>query len=101
MGADGQSSWAHEWGSHVERFGLVQQQGFPPGMGEEGATEVQVVIRKQTISVGDFPGGPVVKAPRFQCRGRRFDPWSGNESRHATQQGREKKRVSHPGSNLA
>ena len=26
----------------------------------------------------DFPGGPVVKTPRFQCRGRGFDPWSGN-----------------------
>ena len=27
---------------------------------------------------GDFPGGPVVKTARFQCRGRGFDPWSGN-----------------------
>ena len=26
---------------------------------------------------GDFPGGPVVKTPRFQCRGHGFDPWSG------------------------
>ena len=26
----------------------------------------------------DFPGGPVVKTPCFQCRGRGFDPWSGN-----------------------
>ena len=22
----------------------------------------------------DFPGGPVVKTPHFQCRGRRFNP---------------------------
>ena len=22
----------------------------------------------------NFPGGPVVKTPRFQCRGCRFDP---------------------------
>ena len=28
--------------------------------------------------VWDFPGGPVVKALHFQCRGHRFDPWSGN-----------------------
>ena len=28
--------------------------------------------------VKNFPGGPVVKTPRFQCRGRGFDPWSGN-----------------------
>ena len=27
----------------------------------------------------DFPTGPVVKTPGFQCRGHRFDPWSGNE----------------------
>ena len=26
----------------------------------------------------DFPGGPVAKAPHSQCRGPRFDPWSGN-----------------------
>ena len=25
----------------------------------------------------DFPVGPVVKTPCFQCRGRRFDPWWG------------------------
>ena len=27
---------------------------------------------------GDIPGGPVVKALRFQCRGCEFDPWPGN-----------------------
>ena len=27
----------------------------------------------------DLPGGPVVKTLRFHCRGRRFDPWSGNQ----------------------
>ena len=27
----------------------------------------------------DFPGGPVVKTPSSQCRGHRFDPWSGNK----------------------
>ena len=27
---------------------------------------------------GDFPGGPGGKAPCSQCRGPRFDPWSGN-----------------------
>ena len=25
----------------------------------------------------DLPGNPVVKTPRFHCRGHRFDPWSG------------------------
>ena len=27
---------------------------------------------------GDFPGNPVVKTPRFQCKGCGFDPWSGS-----------------------
>ena len=27
---------------------------------------------------GNFPGGPVVKTPRFQCRGYGFDPCSGS-----------------------
>ena len=26
----------------------------------------------------DFPGGPVAKTLTSQCRGPRFDPWSGN-----------------------
>ena len=25
----------------------------------------------------DFPGGPVVRTPRFHCRGSGFNPWSG------------------------
>ena len=27
----------------------------------------------------DFPCGPVVRTPCFQCRGCGFDPWSGNK----------------------
>ena len=26
----------------------------------------------------DFPGGPMAKTPSSQCRGPKFDPWSGN-----------------------
>ena len=26
----------------------------------------------------DFPSGPVVRTPHFQCRGHRFNPWSEN-----------------------
>ena len=32
--------------------------------------------RKQMDRV--FPGGPVVKAPHFYCKGREFDPWLEN-----------------------
>ena len=27
--------------------------------------------------VSDLPGGPMIKTPRFHCRGHGFDPWSG------------------------
>ena len=37
-----------------------------------------VAAMAQEITSRDFPGGPVVKSPRFYCRGHRFDPWSGN-----------------------
>ena len=33
---------------------------------------------KKPNQTRDFPGGPVVKTPCFQCRGHEFDPWSGN-----------------------
>ena len=29
--------------------------------------------------MGDLPSGPVVKIMCFQCRGRRFNLWSGNK----------------------
>ena len=35
------------------------------------------------MCVWDFPGGPVVKTPRFHCWGHGFDPWSGTKSPHA------------------
>jgi len=38
----------------------------------------------------DFLGVPVVNAPRFQCRGYGFDPWSG-ELRSCMLQGMTKK----------
>ena len=28
--------------------------------------------------IGDFTGGPVLKILPFHCRGRGFNPWSGN-----------------------
>ena len=32
------------------------------------------VVAPRNMSWKDFPGGPVVKTPSFQCRGLRFDP---------------------------
>ena len=38
------------------------------------------------------PGGPVVKAPHFYCRGYRFNPWSGNLRPHMMLSAAKKKR---------
>ena len=35
-------------------------------------------IKGSRITKKDFPGGPVVKTPHFQCRGPGFNPWLGN-----------------------
>ena len=35
------------------------------------------------ITYWEFPGGPVVKNPHFQCKGYGSNPWSGNEIPHA------------------
>ena len=41
---------------------------------------------------GDFPGGPVVKAPHSQCRGHTFDSWSGTKILHAAWRGQKIKK---------
>ena len=43
---------------------------------------------------GGFPGGPVVRALSFHCRGHWFDPWSGNSdpTSRAVRPKRKKKR---------
>ena len=38
----------------------------------------QIIKVYSKKKIGDFPGGPVVKTPCSQCRGPRFDTWSGN-----------------------
>ena len=39
---------------------------------------------RYNILMRNFPCGPVAKAPRSQCRGPGFNPWSGNWIPHAT-----------------
>ena len=52
--------------------------GLIPGRGTnkipQAALHGQKICFKKKL--WDFPGGPVVKTPRFHCRGHRFDPWS-------------------------
>ena len=50
--------------------------------GAGGRTAMKSFLGLPYVSKGgdgrDFPGGPVVNAPRFHCRGRGFDPCSEN-----------------------
>ena len=46
--------------------------------------QTMLIKHLKNISAWDFPGGPVVKIPCFQCRGHRFHSWSGNKIPHTT-----------------
>ena len=45
-------------------------------MGGLSKRNIRALFHK--VSLGDFPGGPVIKTPRSQCRGHRSGPWLGN-----------------------
>ena len=45
------------------------------GLGAEASRQLSPIRSKE---VRDFPDGLVAKTPCFQCRGPRFNPWSGN-----------------------
>ena len=49
----------------------------PAPRGHEAPLPILQITSKMSI-YGDFPGGPVAKTLHSQCRGPRFDPWSGN-----------------------
>ena len=47
-----------------------------PVLGGEGR---KAIGRRTSKKISrDLPGRPLVRTPRFQCRGYGFDPWSGN-----------------------
>ena len=48
------------------------------GPEKENRVSLQGTDKCLKSSQRDFPGGPVVKALRFQRRGPGFDPWLGN-----------------------
>ena len=48
---------------------------FASGRGQFGLEIKRWYLK---ASFKDFPGSPVVKALSFQCRGYKFDLWSGN-----------------------
>jgi len=51
--------------------------GQMPGVGTE--EWITLGLEKWQIGVWrDVPGGPMAKTPSSQCKGSRFDPWSGN-----------------------
>ena len=40
--------------------------------------KISLLMNLKLTNLRDFPGGPAVKTLLSQCRGLRFDPWSGN-----------------------
>ena len=66
------------------------KQAVPSGPGEDGfplrvyhrspfiSLAREFIMRIKKENTGDFPGGPVGKTQRSQCRGARFDSWLGN-----------------------
>ena len=51
-----------------------------------------VALRSKEIWGGHFPGGPVVRTPRFHCQGCRFDPGRGTKVLQAMRCGQKKKK---------
>ena len=66
-----------ERGTETERDAHAQRAEIKMGNAKADTGEWGAERLKETES-WDFPGGPVGKTPRSQCRGPRFDPWSGN-----------------------
>ena len=70
-------------GCHFLLQEILPTQGLNPGllhcrqMLYHLSLQGTLCIPMQSID-WDFPGGPVVKTPRFHCRGHRLDPWLGN-----------------------
>ena len=50
----------------------------------EASRARQICEALQKYSEVDFPGGPLAKTPRFQCRLPESHPWSGTWSPQAT-----------------
>ena len=45
---------------------------------EDRSLEITATEQNKEKRIRDSLGGPVVKTPCSQCRGPRFNPWSGN-----------------------
>ena len=74
--------WNHYW-SPLLRFPCLLPKNKPSFGNHCSPVEAgfRLVRRLTALKDGqflDFPRGPVVKTPSFQCRGHGFNPWSGN-----------------------
>ena len=59
-------------------FSFPLKWGLPPEIGVSHVGSTAAGKEVVSSAMGDFPGSPVAKTPWSQCRGPRFDPWSGN-----------------------
>lgn len=66
-------------------MGFHQKGKYPNNWDSKGGEEKRgqrVCLKKQQLR--DFPGGPVVRTPRFQCKACGLAPGQGIEISHAT-----------------
>ena len=65
------------WNKSPQTWGLHDGTYHPPASTARSGPHIQGAAVKASAG-GHFPGGPVVKSARSQCRGPSFDPWSGD-----------------------
>ena len=66
------------WTSSNTTLWDYEREGIRVRKGNESNAAEAIHVRNNE-SQWVFPGGPVVRALCFHCRGHGFDPWSGNQ----------------------
>ena len=64
-------------GIHIHDFGF-DSDSLDVTPETRATKEKHIGLDQNFKCLWDSPGGPVVKTPRFHCRGCRYDPWWGN-----------------------
>ena len=54
--------------------------------------DTDLILFTKNNSKWDFPGSPVVRTLRFQCRRHGLNPWLGNKIPHAAKHGQKQKK---------
>ena len=72
-------SWIQRFGQTRVHFFMVHSYSFSLVLILSVIFEIGIYSCDSTMNKGDFPGGPVVRTPRFHCRGPGSIPGRGTE----------------------